>query len=492
MTTHLLAIDQGTSSSRAIIFDEHGDIRFISQQPVDLIYPQDGWVEQDPKALVEQTFSVIRDVLSQDANVTASLAGVGITNQRETTIVWDRKMGEPVYNAIVWQDRRTAEFCTTLKGNGDEKMVREKTGLLLDPYFSATKLRWILESVDGVRERAENGELLFGTVDCYLLWHLTGGRVHATDATNASRTMLYNIIDHQWDDDLLELFNIPNKMLPKVLDNISEFGQFNSDLFGCDLMVGGMAGDQQSALIGQGCVRSGMVKSTYGTGCFALMNIGDAPTLSEHKLITTIGASVDGKVSYALEGSIFNAGTAIQFLRDNLSFIGDAKESENMARSVPDNGGVYFVPAFTGLGAPYWDPAARGVICGLSRDTQKAHIVRAALEAQAYQTRDLIDVMQKDSGQKIDVLRADGGLVANGFMCQFLADTLGIDIEIPKVAECTAWGAACLAGVQAGVFVSIDDVAARWKVDRHYKPREKKRDMDVLYSGWQRAVEKSC
>lgn len=491
MTTHLLAIDQGTSSSRAIIFDEHGGVRFISQQPVDLIYPQDGWVEQDPKMLVEQTFAVIRDVLSQDADVTASLAGVGITNQRETTIVWDRKTGEPVYNAIVWQDRRTADFCTTLKGNGDERMVREKTGLLLDPYFSATKLRWILENVYGVRGRAEKGELLFGTVDCYLLWHLTGGRVHATDATNASRTMLYNIIGHHWDDDLLKLFNIPKQMLPKILDNISEFGQFDSDLFGCNLAVGGMAGDQQSALIGQGCVHSGMVKSTYGTGCFALMNIGERPTMSEHKLITTIGLSVEGKVSYALEGSIFNAGTAIQFLRDNLNFIGDAKESESMAQSVPDNGGVYFVPAFTGLGAPYWNPAARGVICGLSRDTQKAHIVRAALEAQAYQTRDLIEVMQKDSGQKIDVLRADGGLVANGFMCQFLSDTLGIDIEIPKVTECTAWGAACLAGVQANVFSSIDDVAGRWKVDRHYKPIEKKRDMDVLYSGWQSAVEKS-
>ena len=491
MTTHLLAIDQGTSSSRAIIFDEHGEIRFTSQHPVDLIYPQDGWVEQDPKMLVEQTFSVIRDVLSQDADVTASIAGVGITNQRETTIVWDRKTGEPVYNAIVWQDRRTAEFCTILKGDGVEKMVKEKTGLLLDPYFSATKLRWILESVEGVRARAENGELLFGTVDCYLLWHLTGGRVHATDATNATRTMLYNIIGHQWDNDLLELFSIPKQILPKVSDNIAEFGQIDSGLFGCDLMVGGMVGDQQSALIGQGCVHSGMVKSTYGTGCFALMNIGDVPTVSEHKLITTISLSCDGKVSYALEGSIFNAGTAIQFLRDNLNFIGDAKESENMAQSVPDNGGVYFVPAFTGLGAPYWNPTARGVICGLSRDTQKAHIVRAALEAQAYQTRDLIDVMQKDSGQKIDVLRADGGLVANGFMCQFLADTLGVNIEIPKVAECTAWGAACLAGVQANVFASIDDVSARWKVDRDYKPVEKKQDMDVLYAGWQRAVEKS-
>lgn len=491
MVSYLLAIDQGTSSSRAIIFNEYGDVKFIYQQPIDLIYPQDGWVEQDPKVLLNNTLSVVRDVLFEDDDVTASVAGVGITNQRETTIVWDKKTGEPVYNAIVWQDRRTANFCTTLKSEGLEDVVRKKTGLLLDSYFSATKLRWILENVDGVRRRAENGDLLFGTVDCYLLWYLTNGRVHATDVTNASRTMLYNIIGHNWDLELLDLFDIPINMMPRVMGNISNFGQIDSGLFGCNSIVGGMAGDQQSALIGQGCLSPGMVKSTYGTGCFSLMNIGSVATLSDNDLLTTIAYSIDGKVSYALEGSIFNAGTAIQFLRDNLGLICDAKDSEDAARSVPDNGGVFFVPAFTGLGAPYWKPDARGVICGLSRDTQKEHIIRASLEAQAYQTRDLMGVMRQDSGCSIDVMRADGGLVANGFMCQFLSDMLGITVEIPKVTECTAWGAACLAGVQSGVFSSIDDVSSRWKVDKIYEPEENSTDMDVLYAKWKRAVEKS-
>ena len=491
MVSYLLAIDQGTSSSRAIIFNEYGDVKFIYQQPIDLIYPQDGWVEQDPKVLLNNTLSVVRDVLFEDDDVTASVAGVGITNQRETTIVWDKKTGEPVYNAIVWQDRRTANFCTTLKSEGLEDVVRKKTGLLLDSYFSATKLRWILENVDGVRRRAENGDLLFGTVDCYLLWYLTNGRVHATDVTNASRTMLYNIIGHNWDLELLDLFDIPINMMPRVMGNISNFGQIDSGLFGCNSIVGGMAGDQQSALIGQGCLSPGMVKSTYGTGCFSLMNIGSVATLSDNDLLTTIAYSIDGKVSYALEGSIFNAGTAIQFLRDNLGLICDAKDSEDAARSVPDNGGVFFVPAFTGLGAPYWKPDARGVICGLSRDTQKEHIIRASLEAQAYQTRDLMGVMRQDSGCSIDVMRADGGLVANGFMCQFLSDMLGITVEIPKVTECTAWGAACLAGVQSGVFSSIDDVSSRWKVDKIYEPEESNTDMDVLYAKWKRAVEKS-
>ena len=491
MVSYLLAIDQGTSSSRAIIFNEYGDVKFIYQQPIDLIYPQDGWVEQDPKVLLNNTLSVVRDVLFEDDDVTASVAGVGITNQRETTIVWDKKTGEPVYNAIVWQDRRTANFCTTLKSEGLEDVVRKKTGLLLDSYFSATKLRWILENVDGVRRRAENGDLLFGTVDCYLLWYLTNGRVHATDVTNASRTMLYNIIGHNWDLELLDLFDIPINMMPRVMGNISNFGQIDSGLFGCNSIVGGMAGDQQSALIGQGCLSPGMVKSTYGTGCFSLMNIGSVATLSDNDLLTTIAYSIDGKVSYALEGSIFNAGTAIQFLRDNLGLICDAKDSEDAARSVPDNGGVFFVPAFTGLGAPYWKPDARGVICGLSRDTQKEHIIRASLEAQAYQTRDLMGVMRQDSGCSIDVMRADGGLVANGFMCQFLSDMLGITVEIPKVTECTAWGAACLAGVQSGVFSSIDDVSSRWKVDKIYEPEERNTDMDVLYAKWKRAVEKS-
>ena len=491
MKPHLLSIDQGTSSSRAIIFNEHGDVVSSAQKEVGLIYPQDGWVEQNPKELVANTFAVIKDVLGRDEEISKSIASVGITNQRETTIVWDRENGEPVYNAIVWQDRRTSDYCATLKGEGFENVVQEKTGLLLDPYFSATKLKWILDNVEGVRSRAENGELLFGTVDCYLLWHLTRRRVHATDTTNASRTMLYNIISHDWDGDLLDHFDIPRVIMPEVVGNISDFGRIDSDLFGHELPIGGMAGDQQAAMIGQGCIKRGMVKSTYGTGCFMLMNIGENPVISSNKLLTTIGFYVDGKTSYALEGSIFNAGTAIQFLRDNLGFIEDASESEKLALSVDDNGGVYFVPAFTGLGAPYWNPDARGVICGLSRDTSRAHIVRAALEAQAYQTRDLLGAMEDDSGQKIEVLRADGGLVANEFMCQFLSDQLGVAIAIPRVLEATAWGAACLAGVKAGVFYSLDEAAQKWQENRDYTPSSKGQDMDELYRGWKAAISKA-
>ncbi len=488
---YILSIDQGTSSSRAIIFDEFGEVKYLSQKSVKLIYPQDGWVEQDPLALVDNTVDVIKDVMSRDGAVTKSVVAAGITNQRETIIIWDRKTGEPVYNAIVWQDRRTADYCASLRRDGVGQMVREKTGLLLDPYFSATKIKWILDNVEGVRVRAENGELLLGTVDCYLLWHLSGGRVHATDATNASRTMLYNIIAHEWDDELLGLFGVPRAMLPEVMDNAAEFGCFDSNIFGFSLMIGGMAGDQQAALIGQGCIKAGMVKSTYGTGCFMLMNIGDEFTLSENKLLTTIGFSVGGKVSYALEGSIFNAGTAIQFLRDNLGLIEHASDSEKFALSVSDNGGVYFVPAFTGLGAPYWNPAARGVICGLGRDSSKAHIVRAALEAQAYQTRDLMAIMQDDSGRDIKALRIDGGLVANKFMCQFLSEQLGLEIAIPRVTEATAWGAAALAGVQAELFPSLEDVSTRWKSDVTYSPSGNNKEIDAQYIMWKKAVERA-
>ncbi len=489
---YILSIDQGTSSSRAIIFDENGAIKYMSQKPVALTYPQDGWVEQCPLELVDNTVGVIKDVISKDQCVTNSIAVAGITNQRETIIIWDRKTGAPVYNAIVWQDRRTADFCATLRRDGVEDMVREKTGLLLDPYFSATKIKWILDNVEGARLRAENGELLLGTVDCYLLWHLSGRRVHATDATNASRTMLYNINSHCWDSELLKLFDVPRVILPKVMDNIAEYSQIDSDIFGLNLTIGGMAGDQQAALIGQGCVNAGMVKSTYGTGCFMLMNIGDKPVISKNKLLTTIACSIDGRVSYAMEGSIFNAGTAIQFLRDNLGLISHASDSEKLALSVPDNGGVYFVPAFTGLGAPYWNPAARGVICGLGRDSGKAHIVRAALEAQAYQTRDLIGIMEGDSGYKVNVMRIDGGLTANKFMCQFLSDQLGVATAIPRVLEATAWGAACLAGVQAGLFSSINDISSRWKPDIIYSPSGNKNEIDGQYVMWKKAVEKSC
>ncbi len=489
-SSYLLAIDQGTSSSRALLFDDQGCVQSVFQKEIDLTYPQDGWVEQSPQALVDGTVWAVNKILSSGVDV-ARIAGVGISNQRETTIVWSRKTGRPVYNAIVWQDRRTAEYCAQLRAEGLEGMVREKTGLVLDPYFSATKVKWILDHVDGAREMANNGELLFGTVDCYLLWHLTAGRIHATDVTNASRTMLYNIIGHYWDFDLLKLFGIPISMMPEVHDNVYDYGIIESDVIDGTLSINGIAGDQQAALIGQGCIRPGMVKSTYGTGCFMLMNIGDKLIVSEHKLLATVAYRINGKSSYALEGSIFNAGTAIQFLRDNLGLIDSAKITAEIAQSVSDNGGVYFVPAFTGMGAPYWNPEARGVICGLTRDSHKAHIVRAALEAQAYQSYDLIGAMAQDSGYDIGLLRADGGLVVNGFMCQFMADILGVAIDIPEVTEATAWGAACLAGIQAGIFKDLEDSASRWRAGKRYEPSMDRALVDKYYAGWKRAVEKS-
>ncbi len=491
MSKFILSIDQGTSSSRAILFTLDGAVHALAQKELKLSYPQDGGVEQNPQDIVDDTVWAVRKVITDSKVCIKDIAGVGITNQRETTIVWDRKTGAPVYNAIVWQDRRTSDFCASLKGNGIEDMVREKTGLLLDPYFSATKIKWILDNVDGARTRAENGDLLFGTVDCYLLWHLTGRKVHATDSTNASRTMLYNIIGQNWDKDLLKLFSIPISMMPEVRSNISDYGRIDSDIIDDSLTIGGMAGDQQAALIGQGCLKAGMVKSTYGTGCFALLNTGDVPTQSTHKLLTTIGYNIDGKLTYVLEGSIFNAGTAIQFLRDNMGFFDDAKESQAVADTVDDAGGVFFVPAFTGLGAPHWRPEARGIITGLNRDTKQAHIVRAALEAQGYQTRDLLEAMHNDSGQKIAKLRVDGGLVANDLMCQFLADVLDASIERPKVAESTAWGAACLAGVQAGVFDDLEDAASRWSADKIFTPQADSKAMDKKYAAWEVAVEKS-
>ena len=491
MSTFLLSIDQGTSSSRAILFTPQGDIHAIAQKELKLSYPQDGWVEQNPQDIVDDIVWAVQKVI-KDAGITpAQIAGVGITNQRETTVVWDKKTGEPVYNAIVWQDRRTSEFCATLKRDGVESTVVENTGLLLDPYFSATKIKWILDTVDGARARAENGDLLFGTIDCYLLWHLTGRQVHVTDSTNASRTMLFNIIGQNWDKEMLDIMNIPISMMPEISDNVTQFGQIESGITAGGLTIGGMAGDQQAALIGQGCFSPGMVKSTYGTGCFALINTGDDATRSKNKLLTTIGYKINGKATYVLEGSIFNAGTAIQFLRDNFKFFDDAAESEEMAHSVKDTAGAYFVPAFTGMGAPYWEPDARGIITGITRDTRREHIVRAALEAQGYQTRDLLTAMRNDSGQSIDVLRADGGLVANDFMCQFLADIMGVTIEIPKVTESTAWGAACLAGVQSGVFDSLEDSANAWIAERVYTRQTEAEAMDKKYAKWKVAVEKS-
>ncbi|MGH1398906.1 MAG: glycerol kinase GlpK [Alphaproteobacteria bacterium] len=482
----LLAIDQGTTSSRAVLFDVRGGVVDVAQKELTLHTPNKGWVEQDPRDIWQGTLWCLQEIAARN-DVTA-IAGCGITNQRETTIVWDRKTGEPVYNAIVWQDRRTADICAALKEQGCEEAIAAKTGLLLDPYFSATKIAWILENVDGAREQAEAGELAFGTVECYLLWHLTGGKMHVSDASNASRTMLFNIEVQDWDDDLLALFDIPRSILPEVRDNVADFGAIDAQHFGAAMPIGGMVGDQQAALIGQGCFERGMVKSTYGTGCFALMNVGEVFKPSQNRLLTTVGYRLGGQVTYAIEGSIFIAGAAVQWLRDNLGVIENAAQSEALARSVPDNNDVYFVPAFTGLGAPYWRPDARAMICGLSRESRKAHIARAALEAQGFQTRDLMDAMAKDSGFPVDVIRADGGLVANGFMCQFLADMVGARIDVPRVHEATAWGAAALAGMQAGVFDGLGDIAALWDCEKAYQPEMQDDDRAALYEGWTRAV----
>lgn len=486
----ILAIDQGTTSSRAILFSCTGDILKVQQKELTLYYPHNGWVEQDAHDIWHDTLGVCRKLLSAIGEADAArIASVGITNQRETTVLWDRKTGEPVYNAIVWQDRRTADACKVLKDAGHEDMVRRKTGLLLDPYFSATKIAWILDNVEGVRARAEAGDIAFGTIETYLLWRLTNGRSHKSDVTNASRTMLYNVVQQKWDDDLLKLFNIPSSILPDVVDNACDFGQIEPQHFGNGLHVYGAAGDQQSALVGQACFEPGMVKSTYGTGCFALMNIGETFRASENRLLTSIAYRLDGRACYAIEGSIFVAGAAVQFLRDNLQFFQNAAQSEALATSVPDTNGLYFVPAFTGLGAPYWNPHARGAITGLTRESSQAHITRAALEAQAYQTYDLLGAMERDSGgAALETIRVDGGLVANQFVCQFLADILNVQIEVPKVIETTAWGAASLAGLQSGIFNGFDDLSACWSEARLYKPSIEPQKRTALIEGWRNAI----
>ncbi len=480
----ILAIDQGTTSSRAILFSKEGQILSIQQKELTLFYPEKGWVEQDANDIWHDTKWAI-DHIADETNV-ENIAAIGITNQRETTVLWDKKTGEPVYNAIVWQDRRTADYCAKLKDAGEEEAVTQKTGLLLDPYFSATKVKWILDNVDGVRERAEAGDVLFGTVDCYLLWKLTNGVVHTTDATNASRTMIYNIREQKWDEDLLALFDIPACMLPNVKNNCDDFGETILD--GHTLKITGMAGDQQAASIGQVCFDKGMVKSTYGTGCFALINIGHEFKASKNKLLTTIAYQFDGKVTYAVEGAIFVAGAAIQWLRDNLEFFDDAAQSEKLALSVADNNDVYFVPAFTGLGAPYWEPNARAAITGLSRESTKAHITRAALEAQAYQTHDLLDAFKQDTGFEIKILRIDGGLANNKFMCQFLADILNVQVEVPEVVETTALGAAYLAGLHVGLYKDFDDIAQNWKIAETYKPNMDDETRTKYLARWKQEV----
>ncbi|GAB4167676.1 MAG: glycerol kinase GlpK [Geothermobacteraceae bacterium] len=483
----ILAIDQGTTSSRAMVFDRKGDIISVAQQEFRQIFPQDGWVEHDPEEIWDSTLAVCRAALDQAEAKGWRPVAIGITNQRETTLLWDRTTGRAVANAIVWQDRRTADLCARLKAEGHEDEVSNATGLLLDPYFSATKLHWLLEQVPQARQRAEKGELAFGTVDSWLLWRLSGGRVHATDITNASRTLLYNIHRQEWDDTLLKLFAIPAAILPEVKDCTADFGETDAGIFGRKLPILGIAGDQQAAAIGQACFEEGMCKSTYGTGCFLIMNTGGKAVQSRNRLLTTVGYRIDGATSYAVEGSIFIAGAAVQWLRDGLELIDSATQTEKLAESLPDNQGVYLVPAFTGLGAPHWDPHARGALFGLTRDTGVAEIVRATLESIAYQTADLLRAIRAD-GAEPQGLRIDGGMVANNWFCQFLSDILDLPVDRPKVAETTALGAASLAGLQAGLASSLDEIAAHWQREANFVPHMDPKSRQQLLAGWDRAV----
>ena len=484
---YILAIDQGTSSSRTVIYTHDATVVASAQQEFEQIYPEPGWVEHDPEAIWESVTTVTRGAMQKVDAGAADISAIGITNQRETTVVWDRESGECVYNAVVWQDRRTAAFCQALKDEGRESAVTNKTGLRLDPYFSATKIAWILDNVAGVRERAEAGKLAFGTIDSFLLWRLTGGRVHATDATNASRTLLFNIHSQQWDDELLAMFSIPRAMLPDVYDCAADFGIANDASLGGDVPVCGIAGDQQAALIGQAGFGEGMTKSTYGTGCFVIANTGDKALHSHNQLLTTIAMRIDGAVTYGLEGSVFVAGSAMQWLRDELHIIDSASESEAIARRTGVVTDVHVVPAFAGLGAPHWDPDARGAILGLTRGSGRDEIVSATLQSVAYQTRDLIDAMS-DDGIKPSVIRVDGGMVANDWFLQFLADVLGITVERPKNIESTVLGAAYLAGYHAGVVKSADDLSRLWQLDQSFEPVMSADQREGLLHGWQLAV----
>ena len=484
---HVLAIDQGTTSTRAIVFDSSGRPVASAQRELPQIFPRPGWVEHDPEEIWSATVEVSRTALARAKLEPADLAGIGITNQRETTVVWDRATGKPIHNAIVWQDRRTAERCAELKKAGHEKAVTEKTGLLLDPYFSGTKIEWILKHVAGARAAAEKGALVAGTIECFLLWRLTGGKVHASDATNASRTLLLDIRKGAWDPDLMKLLDVPASMLPRVVDCSGELGVTTADFLGAPVPVLGMAGDQQAATVGQACIKPGMIKATYGTGCFALLNTGSMAVQSRHRLLTTIAYQLDGRRTYALEGSIFVAGAAVQWLRDGLQLIEKSSDVEALAAEARDSHGVYLVPAFVGLGAPYWDPDARGAILGLTRDSGPAEIAAATLDSVCYQTRDLVAAMRGD-GAQIDELRVDGGMVGNDLLMQRLADTVGTPVERPKVTETTALGAAFLAGLHAGLWPSLEALSATWALDRAFAPAEDAASRDRRYAGWQDAV----
>ncbi len=487
----VLAFDQGTTSSRAIAFDHSGIILGVAQREFTQHYPKSGWVEHDANEIWESQLHVGREVLEQCKLEPSEIAAIGITNQRETTVLWDRATGVPVHNAIVWQDRRTAEYCDSLREAGHLEMIAKKTGLLIDAYFCATKLRWLLDNVDGARERAERGELAFGTIDSWLFWKLTGGRIHATDVSNASRTMLFDIAKHQWDDELLALLDIPRSVLPEVLPSSHLYGETEAELFGGAIPLGGAAGDQQSALFGQNCTQVGMAKNTYGTGCFMLMNIGEKPWASKCKLLTTVACTADATHQYALEGSIFIAGAIVQWLRDGLGIIQSSSEVEPLAASVTDSDGVYLVPAFAGLGAPHWDAYARGTIVGLTRGTTRAHIARAALEGIAFQVADVLDAMQEDAGTKIAELRVDGGAAANNLLMQFQADIMQIPVVRPKVLETTALGAAYLAGLASGFWKDLDDISNVWQTDRIFTPSMSPEEAKQRRSRWSDALERA-
>ncbi|MFW6347889.1 MAG: glycerol kinase GlpK [Cyclonatronaceae bacterium] len=488
MDKFILSLDQGTTSSRAILFDKGGNIISTAQKEFRQIYPKPGWVEHDAQEIWSTQAGVAAEAVTKKGFNGNNIAGIGITNQRETTIVWDRETGTPVYNAIVWQDRRTAEFCDELKGKGLASKIQEKSGLVLDAYFSGTKVKWILDNVEGAREKAEAGKLAFGTVDSWLIWNLTRGELHITDVTNASRTLLFNINTMDWDDELLEIMDVPRSMLPEVKQSSEVFGRTKTTIFASKVPIAGIAGDQQAALFGQMCNKEGMVKNTYGTGCFMLMNIGDKPVPSKNNLLTTVAWKVNGKTSYALEGSIFIAGAVVQWLRDEMGIINKSSDVEALASKVEDSGGAYLVPAFAGLGAPYWDQYARGTVVGMTRGTGSAHLARAALDSICYQTMDVVNAMNADSGIDIKELRVDGGATVNDLMMQFQSDILQVPVIRPNVTETTALGAAYLAGLAVGYWPDMESISEQWQVEKKFEPSMEKAHVDELTKGWKRAV----
>ena len=488
---YILALDQGTTSSRAIVFDHEGQIRSVAQKEFPQYFPQPGWVEHNPNEIWGSEASVIAEAISTIDITGLDIAAIGITNQRETTIVWDIDTDEPIYNAIVWQDRRTAEFCDQLKADGLTETIRQKTGLIIDAYFSGTKIKWILDHVPGARKRAEEGKLRFGTVDSWLVWRLTRGETHVTDVTNASRTMLFNIHELKWDEELLKLFNIPLSMMPEVKSNSEIYGHTKTTIFAHKVPIAGIAGDQQAALFGQMCLDPGSIKNTYGTGCFVMLNTGEKPIVSKNNLLTTIAWQIGNKVNYALEGSIYVGGSVVQWLRDGLGIINHSSDVETLAQSVPDNGGVYFVPALTGLAAPYWDPYARGTIVGITRGTTAAHIARAALDGIAFQTYDIAQAMAKDMNDRLTELKVDGGASRNNLLMQFQADLLGIEVVRPKITETTAIGAAYLAGLGVGYWDSVDELRRQWKVERTFTPQLDSETVRTAREGWADAISRT-